>query len=222
MGKILGLEERIRNYNDYLESKGSSVYAIEYDKLYAEAKFKCRKCGQTFEALAASVKTNSRCRVCEMEKKPLEKAKKVLEASQQWSITGYNRYKCCVKCNDCGAEREFSFSDIKYNKHICQCQGNKGYTDTQVNKTAKTILKYMLKDCEGYGLLEGEELNSYVKDMIRIGGCKIKDTEGFCEAVLDSLYNLMNESGISRCKRCKRLFPPKNLYRGICRKRCSR
>jgi uncharacterized protein (UPF0335 family) len=77
----------------------------------------------------------------------------------------------------------------------------------------------MVKEILGYGLLEGEELEDYIRDILRIESALLAVNEEFCNMVIEAMKEVYKEREVQRCIECGKLYPASRLYKKACLKK---
>lgn len=219
MGRVGTPEERMNNLNKILEEKGSNVRVVRnYINLTEKAIFKCLKCNGEFEEKAFNIKQTPVCRCCEVKPSKKQLLQNTIEEEGNWIVVGSVSDKFTLQCVECGEIAEYTMHQIRLGRHICNCKEDKplSFDMDDVEKQALNIYTYMIRDIEEYGMLVGEELESYIEDIIRIDRETLKNDEEFIEAVKYRVDYLYEKKHIEMCKECKRLFPRRHLYKGVC------
>jgi hypothetical protein len=150
-----------------------------------------------------------------MNKKTAEQI--LLEKKDTWKILekGCTGFK--VECQKCGLVQGLSKYMVLKGNDECCCSSKKMLSTAK--KQAQAIYSYMTSDIKGYGLLEGEELSEYVKDIIRIDNYLLSLNTVFIDAVVDEMYKLYEKKEVQRCAHCKKLYPASRMYQNICLKK---
>lgn len=214
-------EQRMIETNAKLEAKGSNLRIIgNYTNSNEPALFKCNKCGVEYTEKVVNVKNILKCKHCEMKQKKNVALKKLLEEKKdKWTLISKKETSFYVECNKCGKKQILSKHKIMKDKDECCCSSKQVLGDAK--KEAQQIYAYMIKEISGYGLLEGEELHDYIRDVLRIESPVIAESKEFCDAVIDAMYDIYEKRKVKRCSHCGRLYPASRLYNDKCMKKYS-
>ena len=141
----------------------------------------------------------------------------LLEKQDKWTIIKKEHTGFIVECKKCGLVQGLSKYLILKDNDECCCSSEK--IKSVAKKQAQAIYAYMIKDITEYGLLEGEELNDYIRDIVRIDNYLMSFNQVFIDAVILEVQELYKERKVQRCVNCGKLYPASRLYKKTCLKR---
>ena len=141
------------------------------------------------------------------------------DKKDKWTMLEKRHTGFLVRCNKCGKEQGLSKYMILNNKDECFCSSKKG--KAMAKKEALKMYFYMTAEAyaTGYGMLEGEELHSYIIDVLKIESPVLAMNSEFCEMVIDAMYEGYKEKKVQRCINCGKLYPACRMYKKACLKK---
>jgi len=143
----------------------------------------------------------------------------LLEKKDKWTLIEKHKTGFSVKCNKCNKEQKVSSYMLINNKDECFCSSDKG--KKMAKKEAMKMYHYIAGEAYdlGYGMLEGEELHSYIIDVLKIESPVLAMNQEFCEMVIDAMYEIYKEKKVQRCVDCGKLYPACRMYKKACLKK---